>query len=333
VIDYVDVMDSTNVSPTIPMINVVHGFDSGNNVGWGLVGITVTLTTSATPVMEYTPITFTATLAPVPTTGTVAFKVDGGDIAGCEAAPITAGVATCLVSNLQEGSYTITAVYSGGGSYAPATSNSITQVVGLVVSVSLGTSGNPSMAGANVTFTANVLPMLGSGTVKFMNDGVAIPGCDAKPVIVPTGRATCTVNNLPAIRATHPITAEFTEATTGAEATSNQIDQVIKSLASVEVISSISPVGFGAQVKFTATITPANATGLVTFKVDGANIPTCVNVSIAAGIAECTYSKLGGGIHSISAVYAGDTYTQGASSPTIFQVVDMAKFYLPVAAR
>jgi len=189
------------------------------------------------------------------------------------------------------------------------------------------------MAGANVTFTANVLPMLGSGTVKFMNNGVAIPGCDAKPVIVPTGIATCVVNNLPAIRGTHPITAEFTEATTSEEATSNQIDQVIKSQGSVVVTTSISPVGFGAQVKFTATITPADATGLVTFKVDGVNIPTCVNVSVAAGKAECIYSKLSGGIHSISAAYVGDTYTQGGSSPTIFQVVDMAKFFLPSAAR
>jgi hypothetical protein len=333
VIDYVDVMDSTNVSPTIPMINVNHGFDSGNNTGWGLVGVTVTLATSATPVMEYTPITFTATLVPAPSTGTVAFKANDADIAGCTASVIASGVATCSVSDLQEGSYTITAVYSGGGNYAPATSNSITQVIGLVVSVALGTSGNPSMVGANVTFTANVLPMMGAGTVKFMNNGVAIPGCDAKAVIVPTGRATCTINNLPAIRDTHPITAEFIETTTSEEATSNQIDQVIKSQGSVEVTTSISPAGFGAQVKFTATVTPANATGLVTFKVNGANIPTCVNVSVAAGKAECTYSKLSGGIHSISATYAGDTYTQGSSAPTIFQVVDMAKFFMPVTTR
>jgi hypothetical protein len=333
VIDYVDVMDSTNVSPTIPMINVTHGFDSGNNTGWGLVGVTVTLTTSATPVMQYTPITFTATLAPAPSTGTVAFKANDVDIAGCTASVIASGVATCSVSDLQEGSYTITAVYSGGGNYAPATSNSITQVIGMVVSVSLGTSGNPSMAGANVTFTANVLPMMGAGTVKFMNNGVAIPGCEAKAVIVPTGRTTCVVNNLPAIRSTYPITAEFTEATTSEEATSNQIDQVIKSQGSVVVTTSISPAGFGAQVKFTATVTPANATGLVTFKVDGANIPTCVNVSVVAGKAECTYSKLSGGIHSISAAYAGDTYTQGGSAPTIFQVVDMAKFYMPITTR
>jgi hypothetical protein len=336
VIDYVDVKDSTNVSPTIPTINVNHGFDSGNNVGWGLVGITVTLTTSATPVMEYTLVTFTATLVPAPSTGTVAFKANDIDIANCSASVITSGVATCSVDDLQEGTYTITAVYSGGGNYAPATSNSITQVIGLVVSVSLGTSGNPSMAGTNVTFTANVLPMMGAGTVKFMNNGVAIPGCEAKAVIVPTGRTTCTVNNLPAIRGTHPITAEFTEATTSEEATSNQIDQVIKSQGSVVVTSSISPAGFGAQVKFTATVTPANATGLVTFKVDGVNIPTCVNVSIDAGKsqqAECTYSKLSGGIHSVSATYAGDTYTQGGSSPTIFQVVNMAKFYLPFTSR
>jgi hypothetical protein len=82
-------------------------------------GLTTTvLTSSASPSIGGTSVTFTATVAGVAPTGTVAFTSDGVTIAGCSAAAFSGGTinaraATCSTSSLTPGKHSIVATYGG----------------------------------------------------------------------------------------------------------------------------------------------------------------------------------------------------------------------------
>ncbi len=71
--------------------------------------------------------TISATLTPMPNAGTLAFFVQGprGKVslpAFCSAAMLEAGVATCTFTPSLDGTYTVTAVYSGSTLYAGSSS-------------------------------------------------------------------------------------------------------------------------------------------------------------------------------------------------------------------
>jgi hypothetical protein len=74
-------------------------------------------------------VTFTATVLPTTATGSVEFKDDGVDIAGCSAVIISSGVATCSTSSLAVGEHTVVGAYSGDGNFLASTSAAITQDV------------------------------------------------------------------------------------------------------------------------------------------------------------------------------------------------------------
>jgi hypothetical protein len=58
----------------------------------------------------------------------------------------------------------------------------------------LSSSANPSLVGANVTFTATVSPTPDGGTVAFTDNSVTLTGCQAVAVNTTTGQAACTTN-------------------------------------------------------------------------------------------------------------------------------------------
>src|ERR1700681_360816 len=85
--------------------------------------------------------------APAPT-GTVTFKDGGINIAACVGRPVAARIATCTTSTLAVTSHTITAVYSGNGTYASSTSAAVVQVVNKGTTTAVVTSSaNPSVTG------------------------------------------------------------------------------------------------------------------------------------------------------------------------------------------
>ncbi len=77
---------------------------------------------------------------------------------------------------------------SGGG-----TSNAISYTFQFPTTTSLASSANPSIVGASVTFTATVSPVPNGGTLSFSDNASPVAGCQALPVNVVTGTATCTV--------------------------------------------------------------------------------------------------------------------------------------------
>jgi hypothetical protein len=121
-VDWVDVQDSRNVSPGV--IEVAHGIDSGNNVGWAISGLRrtrIVLVSSLNPALLDRPVTLTATISSVTATGTVAFQDEDEEIAGCEAQVIAGGVATCTTDTLALGSHSLTAVYGGDATHIGST--------------------------------------------------------------------------------------------------------------------------------------------------------------------------------------------------------------------
>jgi hypothetical protein len=80
---------------------------------------------------------------------------------------------------------------------------------------------------------------------------------------------------------------------------------------------------FGEAVTFTAAVSSEGVTptGTVTFMSGSTTIGTG---TLAGGVATLEYSKLGAGSHSITAVYGGDTASEGSTSPPLSQMVNQA---------
>ncbi len=78
---------------------------------------------------------------------------------------------------------------------------------------------------------------------------------------------------------------------------------------------------YGANITFTATVTPSTATGAVTFKDGTTEIGTG---TLIGGKATLTISNLSVNSHSITAVYGGDGVDGGSTSPPLTQSVSKA---------
>jgi hypothetical protein len=122
-------------------------------------------------------------------TGHVRFMVDGSDLGG--PVDLVDGSATsAAISSLSPGTHRVSAVYDGDASFAGGGAE-LSQVVLNATTTTLTSSANPSVAGAPVTFTATVAPVLaGAGTptgmVQFRYEGDAL----GDPVALVDGVAT-----------------------------------------------------------------------------------------------------------------------------------------------
>jgi hypothetical protein len=97
---------------------VVPAAGTNCDIGSYLLQATKTaLATSAAKVGQNTSVTYTATVAPAPDAGTVAFNDGAGNpaTAHCAAEAVSAGKATCTVSYPSRGVFPVTAAYSGDG--------------------------------------------------------------------------------------------------------------------------------------------------------------------------------------------------------------------------
>lgn len=92
---------------------------------------TTTLSSSANPALAGQKVTYEATVSPVPDAGAVSFADDGDTRSGCGSVPLNAstGTATCALVYSTRGTHTVTASYSGDTTFAPSTSNSLTEVI------------------------------------------------------------------------------------------------------------------------------------------------------------------------------------------------------------
>jgi len=277
---------------------------------------TVALASSANPSIVGQAVTYTATVGSAAATGAITFEEDGAAIPGCTKKAITPGTATtCTTTYSTVGWHLMVAVYSGDNTYFTSTSSTLTQVIhGDPPTVTLSASSNPSTVGQAVTYTATI-----TGTVEFTSSGNPIPGCTAQ--IVSTGSAKCTTTfsaaGGPWIRAV------YSGDSTYATSTSSYLTQTINTnVSAVALASSANPSIAGQAVTYTATVSPAAATGAITFKEDGITIPGCSKKAITPGApTTCTTTYSATGWQSIIAVYSGDDTYATSTSPTLTQVI------------
>ena len=139
-----------------------------------------TLSSSPSPSQAGQQVTYTATIAPAPDGGTVAFTDGGAAIAGCGAQLVDTGTgaATCQVTYPSAGSHTVTAAYSGDAAFAASTSAPLTHTVG--------------QAAQSISFTAP-----SSGTVSGSATLTATGGGSGNPVVfsvdASSGAGVCSV--------------------------------------------------------------------------------------------------------------------------------------------
>lgn len=181
--------------------------------------------------------------------------------------------------------------------------------------VSISSSAASITRGQSVTLTATVAGASPTGTVQF-KDGASDLG---SPVSLSAGVATLSTNLLVTV-GNHSITAVYSGDSNNAPSTSSALVQTVtKASSAVGITSSASSISLGQSATFTATVTGASPTGSVQFMDGVTNLDTPVTLNNAA--ASLTTSALSQGIHSITAVYTGDTNNLGSISDAITQTV------------
>jgi large repetitive protein len=264
--------------------------------------------TSQSPSVVGSAVTFGALLTQTSATGTVEF------VDSLSTPPLSLGIATVVngtvsltTSSLALGTHTINLIYSGDANFVGVT-GSISQVVKLASTLVL-TAAPTAMFGQAVQVTANVTPAAATGSVQLF-DGPTILGT----VVLSNGTAVLSIPSLAA--GTHAIgAAYFGDATYAGANGSNVTVTVTKATPSISVSSSQNPAPNGQAVTFTVALTPATTTGSVQL-LDGSTV--LANLGVGATTASVT---LGVGNHSVTAVYSGDANFNGATSAAVSQLV------------
>jgi Bacterial Ig-like domain (group 3) len=172
-------------------ITGAYGADSTHAPTQGLQALGVNriqtatgLSSSENPLSAGQPVIYTATVSPVPDSGTVTFTSGGTQIPGCGAVYVNAstGTATCQSTYYTSGSsQSIVATYNGSLRFGNSVSPTLTQVLSAlpVTATALRSSNGRVVTGQEVTYTATVHPAPQGGGVTFSANGRAIPGCRA----------------------------------------------------------------------------------------------------------------------------------------------------------
>ena len=292
---------------------IVIGGYSFNITEAGPVGVSTTtgLVSSLNPSIFGQTITLTASVSASTATGSVTF-LDGSTVLGTVAS-LNAGTATYTTSALSGGTHSLTAVYSGDSTYAGSTSSALSQVVNKVsTTTGLMASPNPSTFGQSVAFTATVSPSTAGGSVTFMDGNTSLGS-------VSLSNGTAVLNTSALAVATHSVTATYVGDANDLSSTSTADSQQVNQANSQTVLtSSASSASFGTSIMLTATVTPAAASGTVTF-LDG--MTSIGTGTLSGGVATLAIATLTTGTHSLTASYAGDTNDTGSTSTSITQTV------------
>lgn len=304
-------------------------------VSQGTVDTTTSLSASASQVNAGQNVIFTATVAAksgkTSPQGTVTFYHGA---AGIGTAAISAsGVATLNISSLPAGTNSITAAYNGAQGWNGSVSSAVvvsvatspTTVTHIQTAVSLTVSNSQPIQGANVTFTASIVPQSGSGvptgTVTF-SDGQSVlgktPASGGQAVFSTSGLGT----------GKHQVTAAYSGDSSYAGAVSTAVTvQVGAGLAAIPVAAatvttltaSSSQVNQGDAVTFDATVQlksgGAVTQGSVTF-LDGQDV-LGTGALDAHGAASFSTSSLPVGNHNISATYGGSSGAAASASSLV----------------
>ncbi len=265
-------------------------------------------------------------------TGLVQFSVDGTNIGGAVAVDGQGVAESAAVSSPDPGDHTVIVGFVPDAGFG-SSGDIITQTVSAAgVDLTVESSDDNTSYGDPVTFTATVgSQQAGTGTptgfVQFNVDGQ--PLGDA--VELTDGEATsATLTDL--APGAHTVTVVYSGDIHFVSAITS-LTQGVEQIGTATTLSvSTTTPNFGAPLELTATVTPDDTAlgspgGTVTF-VDGGTTLGTVPLGAGAGstgTASLTVSSLGGGSHSIKAVYSGTSaFTASESAPTTVTVARLA---------
>ena len=292
------------------------------------------LTSSGSPTVQGTPVTFTFKVSGnfATPTGATTFS-DGNTPIGTATLDVN-GVATLTTSSLAVGPHTINATYAGTPDFNPLlTPASVLQIV-------TSPSAIPTLSPTTVTLVAsgpttilfnqpafsiyNVIVVdprnhPAYGTITVQDNGVNVPICTNIPVYTTCPYAAG--GNLSV--GVHSITLQYNGDVFNAPAISPPVVfTVLAATPVITIVSSSNPAAAGTPVTFTATFTGilgANFTGSLSFY-DGLTLLGTQTLS-STGIATLTTTSLSVGTHPITAQYPSSGNFLAASSPTLSQLI------------
>jgi hypothetical protein len=275
------------------------------------------------------PVSFTATVSPIGTggvpTGSVTFvdapsPLDPITVLGN--VPLSGGSAFLTSVPQSAGSHQIVAYYGGdssfNGSGSPGVPIIVTQGQQKPIPVaSLSASHNPVPANTNVAFAVMVTPPAGSstqptGSVQLNDNGTVLA---TNPLVNGAAQFQASFST----GGTHSLAAiYFGDSNYSAAVSANVFETVIATVTTTTLTTSMSPSAYGQSVTWTASVSPASATGSVQFLDGGVALGAA---PVSGGTAVMGISTAIAGSHTITAVYSGDPADAGSTSAAVVQTV------------
>jgi hypothetical protein len=276
---------------------------------------TTNLSFSANPALPGDNVTISANVTPTAATGTVTFSITGfaySQTLGPFA--LTNGLASTnwLPPN---GTFTVTASYSGDAIYSPSTQTGTEVVQRANTTMSLSSSLNPANTDQAVTFTATVAPSGATGVIHFVFVYNNASASYSAPIV--NGVAVFPVASM--LPGTTSVTAAFDgDLRYNQSQSSPLIQQVRRPTTTSLQVSPFTPTVFGTPVVLTAEIIPSYATGMVNFY-DGSTLLGTSPISpsqTSLATATLTVSNLSIGSHTLTASIVESTdYAASTSLP------------------
>jgi hypothetical protein len=246
-----------------------------------------------------------------------------------------------FTASLPAGVHSITAVYSGDGNLAGATSSTWTEVVGerVATTTTLVSAANPSLGGQTSMLTATVAPSTPasrqpSGTLTFSDDGKVLGRTS-----LASAAGSLAVSLLDA--GPHALTVAYSGDGDFLGSTSAPLALQVLGVGggptptATALAAGPNPVSFGQSVTFKASVASVSAAGTPTGSVyfadeSGAIIGT--SALDQSGTAVVTTSNLSPGPHRVKAVYAGGNRFAHSSSDAFEVSVERAQVSIaPIA--
>jgi len=252
------------------------------------------------------------------TFGDAPFPVTATGGASTQAVQFSASGACSVAGNTvtlnSAGSCTITASQAGDNNY-----NAAADVVRTFNIKKADQAAVTVTAPADATFGQSGLGAIasgGSGTGAYSFSATGSTACTVDSasgaIAITSGTGSC------AITASRAGDANYNASAASAPATVN----IHKATAAASVASSKNPSTFGNPVNFTAQVSPAPATGVVQFRIDGNNFGSPVPLT-SGSATSASAASLTAGSHAVTAVYGGDNNFAG-NTGSLSQVVNQA---------
>ncbi|HEX5385794.1 MAG TPA: Ig-like domain repeat protein [Gemmatimonadales bacterium] len=284
------------------------------NVAGGSTTTNVTVPAGATVVGQAYTVSFSVNPVP-PASGTPTGSVTVSDGAGatCQA---SAPSGSCSLLSTTAGVKTVTASYSGDGTFSPSISAGAAHQVNQATTTTVIASDtpDPSVFGQSIT-VSYTLTVNGPGSGDPAgNVVVALQGAGGCTGTVAAGQCSFVPT---AVVASANLTAAYQGSADFAGSTSSPRTHTVSAASTTTMVTtSKTPSDFGESVTFTATVAAAapgagTPTGNVQFQIDGSNSGS--PVALSSGKATLTTSTLAPGTHTVSASYAGTASFKSSS--------------------